>query len=462
MMDQSVNHRNSYILIHKKIIPISEILIGGNDHGTILIQVSVISSYMHRLSTKRVVATLKDTETYMKQTFSSIQKTAVIILIFVLLGGCVAGTRSNHVRKSPLEMYSTQVIEAEKRNSPLIITGIRTSRPNSANGVDAYVDFLSVSTSPIKYATFVTVPYNSVQDRVASQIGRKIRARLQATGPYHLGATNSGKYWENTWYNPTIVCAAIESVEVTLMDGTTKTYAGSNLGDVFSNSYVNHCGNNSVKTALNTVKQETIVDPVAGKEQKSTTKITSINNLTIIPPLSSLPKNAGGISLIAPSIAENGNVVPVNINIENPLMPGDVLIISGDDEQALELRTETHPVTMVSTRLRLMNGNISAYVIRTSGQINSGSQYVQIGRAANAPPPNGNSSVEHKVRSKGNEVKMLFSNDMAVSGHIREVIITPTNGGVIRVTLTPRLSKNPYLGLKSTNNFNSVSIVAGL
>jgi len=189
-----------------------------------------------------------------------------LLLISVLFGGCVDGPGSNYVRQSPLEIYSDQVAEAENRKSPLVITGIRTSRPNSAGGVDVYVDFLSASRSPIKYVIFIAVPYNAVQDKVASQIGRKIRARLKATGPYGRGATNAGTYWENVWYNSTIVCAAIESVEVILMNGTTKNYSGENLGDVFASDYINHCGNNSVKSALNTRKE---IDAGSSKNGKN-------------------------------------------------------------------------------------------------------------------------------------------------------------------------------------------------
>lgn len=201
-------------------------------------------------------------------------------------------------------------------------------------------------------------------------------------------------------------------------------------------------------------KQAAMASPNIGKQTQDL--VPGIK--TEIASISSLPDNAGGVSLRAPSIAENGSVVPVEITLQSPLAPGDTMIISGDGERALEIKTNTHPVSMVSTRLRLSNGKVSAYAIRGNGQVDSGTQYIRIGIPAGNPPSSGNGGTEHKVRASGREVKMLFSNDMAMSGHIHNVVINPENGGPIYVTFTPRMSKNPYLGVESTNNIGSATV----
>ncbi len=178
--------------------------------------------------------------------------------------------------------------------------------------------------------------------------------------------------------------------------------------------------------------------------------------------ISKLPENAGGLILLAPDVAKDGNIVPVTIKIEEPLKKGDILMITGDGEEALKLKTNKLPITLLSTRLRLKKGKIVAYVIRGSGKINSVNKKLKITVSATQPPNSGNNGVLNKVSSNGKEIKMMIFNDMALKGHIKDVIILSSNAAFVKIFLTPVIAKNPYLSLKSTNKFKDVKVKASI
>ncbi|WP_305910492.1 hypothetical protein Q9L42_020265 (plasmid) [Methylomarinum sp. Ch1-1] len=141
-------------------------------------------------------------------------------------------------RKKNINKYSKQIEKADKLKLPLIITKIKTSQPNIVNGVDVDIDFLSTSDLPLKYVLFEVIPYNAVQDIVSSEINGKTTAYLKGTGPYYRGDTNRYNHWANTWYNPTIVCAALVSVVVIFLDETKKVYINNALKDLFLNQKI--------------------------------------------------------------------------------------------------------------------------------------------------------------------------------------------------------------------------------
>lgn len=194
-------------------------------------------------------------------------------------------------------------------------------------------------------------------------------------------------------------------------------------------------------------------------QEKQTPQASIKDTISSFADISKLPTNSGGITLVTPVEAENGNVVPVDINIGTPLHEGDTLIVTGDGKQALELTSATHHVTMVSTRLRLVNGNVAAYVFRADGTINSSNKNVRIG-IPGRPASMSNEQVEIKHKIVNGELKMLFKNEMAEKGHIREIIVSPSSGGDIRIRTTEWLSPNPYIGVTCEHKIDSVRISA--
>lgn len=108
-----------------------------------------------------------------------------------------------------------------KYKSAIRVSRVRTSRPNSAGGVDLYISWKNLSDKVIKYAYFTVVPYNAVDDIMTCDIRRYSDFTGQETGPFYKGQGNTGStYWENAWYNYTITKAILKKVEIKYMDGT--------------------------------------------------------------------------------------------------------------------------------------------------------------------------------------------------------------------------------------------------
>ena len=112
--------------------------------------------------------------------------------------------------------------QIEEIKASVKVTKIWASTPNSAGGVDLYINWKNLSNKIIKYAYFTVVPYNSVNDIVNCTIRRYSKFTAQDEGPYSKGqgTQGTGYYWENAWYNYSIKSVKLESVRIEYMDGT--------------------------------------------------------------------------------------------------------------------------------------------------------------------------------------------------------------------------------------------------
>lgn len=130
-----------------------------------------------------------------------------------------------------LEKIATALGWTPKDTSQVVrIEYLSSGPPNSAGGVDVLLAWRNLSpTKTVKYATFLLVPYNAVNDPVASEIGRRVFANLQVVGPVAPGK-ESGKgigswtggplRFKNVWYNSTIVRVELKQVEIEYTDGS--------------------------------------------------------------------------------------------------------------------------------------------------------------------------------------------------------------------------------------------------
>lgn len=166
----------------------------------------------------------------------------------------------------------------------------------------------------------------------------------------------------------------------------------------------------------------------------------------------------GGLTIKVVDQQKFGSVVPITIDLANPLMPGETLTVTGDGEKALVASTDKHGITSISARLRLTKGSVSAHIDRNSQRIAHSERHVEIEEPAPPPPPTGATTVETSFRVKQNQVQLLFTNEMALSGHLQAVNVVSDDGGIVSFRLTPRISKNPYLSFKSTEEIRSVSV----
>ena len=97
-------------------------------------------------------------------------------------------------------------------------------------GVDLYLTATNRSTKTIKYAWFTVLPYNAGGDVVESEVGSHSRYTGSVTGPVRPGGSvTRGGYWENAWYNNTVVRAELTGVKLEYTDGTEIELSGEDL-----------------------------------------------------------------------------------------------------------------------------------------------------------------------------------------------------------------------------------------
>lgn len=122
-------------------------------------------------------------------------------------------------REAEEQAKENEIIENIKNS--IKVSRIWTAQPNSAGGVDLYINWKNLSDKVIKYAYFTVEPYNSVNDTVTCTIRHYSEFTAQDDGPFKKGQGTSGTgyYWENAWYNHSIRGARLKSVRIIYMDG---------------------------------------------------------------------------------------------------------------------------------------------------------------------------------------------------------------------------------------------------
>ncbi len=89
---------------------------------------------------------------------------------------------------------------------------------NTAGGVDVYESFSNLTNKTLKYVYLTIEAYNAVGDKQKGSVRRKYKSRLAITGPILPGGHDSGRF-ANVWYNGTIICLKLVSVEVVFING---------------------------------------------------------------------------------------------------------------------------------------------------------------------------------------------------------------------------------------------------
>ena len=143
-------------------------------------------------------------------------------------------------------IHGQAIQKAQEKGHPIAITEIRSSLPNSAGGVDAYVNFVNATDNrEFRYVRFRVTPYNRVGDVAPSSIGQRDTTWLRSTGPYGPGGGNSGalgsSYWENVWYNHSIRCIEVDEIEVEFFTDDKVTIGDDEVHEVVSDRVSNSC-----------------------------------------------------------------------------------------------------------------------------------------------------------------------------------------------------------------------------
>jgi hypothetical protein len=115
-------------------------------------------------------------------------------------------------------IINAEAKRARDAGTPILILNYYTTKPNSAGGIDFFIDFINLSTKRIKYAYVTIEPYNRVDDRVDKS------ETITYTGYFE---PNVRIYPEggvaNVWYNRNIAYVKITKLVLTYDDNSIQT-----------------------------------------------------------------------------------------------------------------------------------------------------------------------------------------------------------------------------------------------
>ncbi len=113
--------------------------------------------------------------------------------------------------------------EVKPQVCPIKVTSCYTGAPNSADGVDLYINWYNEGEKEIKYISFSVIPYNRVNDMQSCEIRNHSRFNARVTGPFYYGSSES-TYWDCAWYNSDIDHPEIGHIWIDYMDGSSEKY----------------------------------------------------------------------------------------------------------------------------------------------------------------------------------------------------------------------------------------------
>ena len=176
----------------------------------------------------------------------------------------------------------------------------------------------------------------------------------------------------------------------------------------------------------------------------------------VTPPSGPLPS----LTITAPEQVENGNFVPFLIAASRPLVSGEELVLRADNEVIYKVRTAGKvSVYAFSGRARMRrSGMLHVTVTSRSGDKAIASAKVTLAQGA-AIPASGVTGNSNKTRVQGDEILVLFINDMPFKGYIESATIRLQDGD-IQIKGTPLLAEKPQLGFRTPDSLRKVEVIA--
>ena len=171
------------------------------------------------------------------------------------------------------------------------------------------------------------------------------------------------------------------------------------------------------------------------------------------------------LSIVAPDVAENGAVVPLEVTASSPLVNGEKLYVIVNDEfvSHIVIPQGRIEVQKFSIRSRMpQTGYLRGIIIDKQNKIRAASKEVRVGvgAAMNSSEPGG--SFSHKVRAVKNhsdaEIKFLINSPMSDVNYLKTMNIKYGDSGNVVISLTTAASKNPFIGITTVagdySNYN--------
>ena len=176
-----------------------------------------------------------------------------------------------------------------------------------------------------------------------------------------------------------------------------------------------------------------------------------------VTPVASSPLS---LTIKVPTQVENGNFVPFSITASRPLVSGEVLTVMVNNDVVCTIKPSGGVVlSAFSGRARMMHsGALQALVTTRDGTEIKVAQRVSVTQGATIPA-SGVSGNSHKTQIQGQELLLVFVNDMARTGFIQSATIILAEGQ-IQIQASPLLAEKPQLGFKTPNSLKKVEVTA--
>lgn len=179
---------------------------------------------------------------------------------------------------------------------------------------------------------------------------------------------------------------------------------------------------------------------------------------SLLPAIQSGQFSSDGINIRAPDLAENGAVVPLEINLSPPLVKGDRLYVIVNDEYVSHVVTvDDHiELTKFSIRVRMpRTGLLRGVVLNPGNQMRVVTKNVRITIGADMNSTEGGGTFSHRARAQktmsSSEVKMLMNSPMSTSWSVKEVNVRFGGYGNVNIAMTTVASKNPFIGITAVS-----------
>ena len=149
----------------------------------------------------------------------------------------------------------------------------------------------------------------------------------------------------------------------------------------------------------------------------------------------------------APDSAENGDAIPITLDLPDYIGSGSQIEIFANSEPAVTVKLfDGYKTSKFSTRVRMFNsGSIVAKVTKRNGDVMTTYRKVTIDKGA-VIPETGLSNNSHRYEYADGDLKLMILNNMTRMDSVKKVMVR-TNKGKIEFDCTLNLSKFPYFSL---------------
>lgn len=154
---------------------------------------------------------------------------------------------------------------------------------------------------------------------------------------------------------------------------------------------------------------------------------------------------AHAITIKAPDLAQNGAVIPVEINLDKPLTAGQRLDLLVNGELAAQVKVVEGKLTAFSTRVKGSRNNttIAARVVVNGSELDSASRNTKV--TITAPVGGSPTAVgDMKVRAQSGDLKVLMTSENGFAG----TLVLKDTGLRAEISGSSVMAKNPLVSVR--------------